>query len=33
MPELDLQTAIAIAQDSLFEQKAKKAFTILKEVR
>jgi anthranilate phosphoribosyltransferase len=33
MPELDLQSAIAIAQDSLFEQKAKKAFTILKEVR
>jgi len=33
MPELNLQSAIIIAKDSLFEQKAKKAFTILKEVR
>jgi anthranilate phosphoribosyltransferase len=33
MPELELHSAIAIAQDSLFEQKAKRAFTILKEVR
>jgi anthranilate phosphoribosyltransferase len=33
MPELDFQSAISIAKDSLFEQKAKKAFTILKEVR
>jgi anthranilate phosphoribosyltransferase len=33
MPELDLHSALKIAKDSLFEQKAKKAFTILKEVQ